>query len=73
MQEFFGEYINIIGGISVLTATGMVIRILGYFKKAKYVIPFFNQAKSSAENIFGKQEVAEFLVEAGKILGIEII
>ena len=61
MQEFFGEYVNIIGGISIGTITLIFWRILTFFKKDKYLLPFVNIAKAKANELFGKVNVAAFL------------
>jgi hypothetical protein len=61
MQEFFGEYVNIIGGISIGTIALVFWRILAFFKKDKYLLPFVNIAKAKANELFGKVNVAAFL------------
>jgi hypothetical protein len=54
MQEFFGEYINIITGLSIGTIAMVGWRILSFFKKDKYVLPFVNIAQTKAIEFLGK-------------------
>jgi len=61
MQEFFGEYVNIIGGISIGTIALVFWRILAFFKKDKYLLPFVNIARTKVNEVFGKVNVAAFL------------
>lgn len=64
MQEFFGEYINVISGLSVGTVTLILWRILAFFKRDKYLLPFVNIAKVKANELFGAVNVAAFIKEA---------
>ena len=61
MQEFFGEYINIITGLSVGTVTMILWRILVFFKKDRYLLPFVNIAKTKATELFGAVNVESFI------------
>ena len=48
LQDFFGEYYNIIGGVSLGTIALVFWRIMAFFKKDKYLLPFVNIAKTKA-------------------------
>lgn len=61
LQEFFGEYYNIIGGVSLGTIALVFWRIMAFFKKDKYLLPFVNIAKTKANEIFGAVNVTSFL------------
>lgn len=72
MQEFFGEYINIITGLSVGTVAMIGWRLLAFFKKDKYLLPFVNIAKVKATETFGSANVEAFVKEAKDIKISEI-
>lgn len=61
MQEFFGEYYNIIGGVSLGTTALIFWRILTFFKKDKYLLPFVNIAKTKAIELVGKANYNAFM------------
>ena len=61
LQDFFGEYYNIIGGVSLGTIALVFWRIMAFFKKDKYLLPFVNIAKTKATEIFGVANVTAFL------------
>ena len=64
MQEFFGEYIDIITGLSVGTVAMVGWRLLSFFKKDKYLLPFVNIAKTKSVELFGSANVEAFIKEA---------
>ncbi len=61
LQEFFGEYYEIIGGVSIGTIAIVFWRIMSFFKKDKYLLPFVNIAKTKANEVFGATNVTSFL------------
>ena len=72
LQEFFGQYADIINGVSISTVALVGLSVLKFFKKDKYVIPFFNKAKAKAEDIFGVANVSSFVKEAKELKVSEI-
>ena len=72
MQEFFGEYINIITGLSVGTVAMVGWRILSFFKKDKYLLPFVNIAKTKAVGLIGSANY-EAAIDIVKDIKIEDI
>lgn len=61
MIEFFGQYIHIITGLSVGTVVMILWRILSFFKKDKYLLPFINIAKTKSIELFGAVNVESFI------------
>ena len=61
VQDFFGEYSNIISGISLGTVALVFWRIMVFFKKDKYLLPFVNIAKTKAINLVGKVNYDAFM------------
>jgi hypothetical protein len=69
LQEFFGEYYEIIGGVSIGTIALVFWRILAFFKKDKYLLPFVNIAKTKLNEIFGAVNVTAFM-KIAKVLKV---
>jgi hypothetical protein len=61
LQEFFGEYYNIIGGVSLGTIALVFWRIMSFFKKDKYLLPFVNIARTKANEVLGSANVTAVL------------
>jgi len=61
LQEFFGEYYNIIGGVSLGTIALVFWRIMTFFKKDKYLLPFVNIAKTKVIEVVGKVNYDAFM------------
>jgi|LGVE01.1.fsa_nt_gb hypothetical protein len=80
IAEFLAQYGVELGAVSIGTIGIISWRILGFFKKDKYILPFVNVAKTKANEIFGKENVTEFMamakstkLEDVKTLGIEMM
>lgn len=67
MQEFFGQYVDVITGLSVGTVALLIWRIASFFKKDKYLLPFINIAKTKSVELFGKENVNAFLSEVNDL------
>lgn len=61
MQEFFGEYVNVITGLSTGTVALLLWRIVVFFKKDKYLLPFINIAQKKSTELFGSANVESFI------------
>lgn len=72
LQEFFGEYYNVIGGVSLGTITLVFWRIMTFFKKDKYLLPFVNIAKTKTIEVIGKMNY-DALINIAKDIKIEDI
>lgn len=61
MNEAINYLLENLGGVSIGAVALMVWRILVFFKKDKYVLPFMNEVRSKANGLFGKANVVNFL------------
>lgn len=72
LQEFFGEYYDVIGGVSLGTIALVFWRIMRFFKHDKYLLPFVNIAKTKAIETVGKANYDAFIHMAKDIKVSEV-
>lgn len=75
MSEFLAQYGVELGAISLGSVALIAWRILAFFKKDKYLLPFVNIAKVKANEVFGKENVLEFLslAKTTKIKDVKVL
>jgi hypothetical protein len=64
--EFLANYGIEIGTISVGALAVMGWQVVRFFKKDKYLLPFVNIAKTKLNEVFGKDNVTDFINIAQK-------